>query len=69
MNPNFSKIEVGQTWIDGTGHEVEIVKINNPGAYPIVGYDKKLKISVSYLEDGRWNDFGKYKEFDLKEKK
>ena len=65
----MKKFEVGQTWIDGTGHEINIVKIDNPGTYPIVGYDKKLKISVAYLEDGRWNIDGLYKEFDLKEKK
>ncbi|OCL99558.1 hypothetical protein AAX29_00599 [Aliarcobacter thereius] len=65
----MNEFKVEQIWIDGTGHEINIVKIDNPGTYPIVGYDKKLKISVSYLESGRWSDNNLYKEFDLKELK
>ncbi|OCL85705.1 hypothetical protein AAX26_01772 [Aliarcobacter thereius] len=65
----MNRIKVGQTWIDGTGHEIDIVKLDNPGIYPIVGYDKKLKISISYLLNGKWSDNGYKKEFDLKEKK
>ena len=63
------KIKVGQTWLDGTGHEINIVRLDNSGTYPIIGYDKKLKISISYLESGRWSDNNLYKEFDLKELK
>ena len=64
----MNEFKVGQVWIDGTGHEIDIVKIDNPGTYPIVGYDKKLKTSITYLEDGKWDIGGLHKEFDLKER-